>query len=178
MSHPGTEHGEANQRRQSLRFVAVAQDDPRARPMLDDLALEYATRYGHPVELLREEIFTYPAAEFSAPGGALVLGDDGEHIVAGGAFRRFDVQTAELKRIWTSAAHRGRGYGRQVVYELERRIASLGYRRIHLTTGWQQPEAVALYVTAGYTAEFDPALYPTGRVPHAFSKQVPSPHSR
>jgi hypothetical protein len=32
--------------RSDLRFVPVEQDDPLAEPLLDDLAVEYATRYG------------------------------------------------------------------------------------------------------------------------------------
>ena len=34
--------------------------------------------------------------------------------------------------------------------ELEHEIAARGYRRIFLTTGPRQPEAVALYLAAGY----------------------------
>jgi GNAT superfamily N-acetyltransferase len=65
--------------------------------------------------------------------------------VTGGAFRRFGVvdgtETAELKRIWTDSRYRRRGYGRILLAELEARIASLGYRRVYLTTGDRQPEA-------------------------------------
>lgn len=30
--------------------------------------------------------------------------------------------------------------------------------RIYLTTGWRQPEAVALYLAMGYTPLYDPSL--------------------
>ena len=33
---------------------------------------------------------------------------------------------------------------------LEAEAAALGYRRVHLETGLRQPEAIALYETAGY----------------------------
>jgi hypothetical protein len=38
-----------------------------------------------------------------------------------------------------------------VLAELERIAASQGYSRVYLTTGPRQPEAVALYASAGYT---------------------------
>ena len=80
--------------------------------------------------------------------------------MTGGAFRRFGVvegdETAELKRIWTDRRHRRLGYGRILLAELESRIASLGYRRVYLTTGDRQPEAEALYTAAGYTRLSEP----------------------
>lgn len=97
------------------------------------------------------EFRQYPAADFTAPDGALlVLLDDGRP-VASGAFRRYDTETAELKRMWTHPAHRRRGFARRMLTELETEAAARGYRRIHLTTGWRQPAAAALYRAAGYT---------------------------
>ena len=41
----------------------------------------------------------------------------------------------------------------------------LGYPRLYLTTGPRQPEAVGLYLRAGYTPLFDPAAEATGPLP-------------
>jgi GNAT superfamily N-acetyltransferase len=71
--------------------------------------------------------------------------------VTGGAFRRFDAETAELKRIWTDRAHRRRGYARALLAALEAETATRGYRRLYLITGNRQPEAEALYDATGYT---------------------------
>jgi len=38
---------------------------------------------------------------------------------------------------------------------LEQRASLAGYRRIFLTTGFRQPEAVKLYLSLGYEAHFD-----------------------
>jgi GNAT superfamily N-acetyltransferase len=76
--------------------------------------------------------------------------------VTGGAFRRFDDQTAELKRIWTDSGHRRRGLARALLDELEAEITVRGYRRVYLTTGDRQPEAEALYLATGYTKLTDP----------------------
>lgn len=169
--------------------------DPLVGPLLDGLAHEYSTRYTGLLtpDELRDELAHDGAEEFAAPGGALVLVlEDGEP-VAGGAYRRHTepehgeparladpgvrdasgaptVATAELKRIWTHAAHRRRGLARVVLAALERRAREAGYPRIYLTTGPKQPEAVGLYLAAGYTPLFDPAAYPGDAVPHGFEK--------
>lgn len=153
-------------------FIAVAQDDPLAAPLLDDLGREYRSRYGDLTGTEYADMRSYPAAEFAAPGGALIVGLRAGEPVAGGAFRRLDPSTAELKRIWTASAHRGRGYGKLVVAELERIARDRGYRRIYLTTGPRQPEAVGLYLSADYRPLFDPALPAEQVGVHAFEKRL------
>lgn len=157
---------------QTLHFVAVHQNDPLAAPLMEDLAREYASRYGRALEEQYRDLTTYPAAEFEPPGGALIVALADGVPIAGGAFRQYDNTTAELKRIWTAATHRKRGYGTLVVAELERIAAERGYLRIYLTTGWRQPEAVALYLAAGYTALFDPSLPSEEIGVHPFEKSL------
>ncbi|QHT56437.1 GNAT family N-acetyltransferase [Cellulomonas sp. H30R-01] len=169
-----------------LEVVSVPLSDPRVQPLLDELATEYLTRYA---ELfgerdLREEMDRYPAEQFVPPAGELVLLLEAGEPVAGGAFRhrtepelgpvellerpaardaegRPALPTAELKRIWTSSAHRRRGLARRVLAELEPRAEAAGYRRLYLTTGPRQPEAAALYLATGYRPLFDPSDPPT-----------------
>jgi len=71
--------------------------------------------------------------------------------VTGGVFRRYDADTAELKRIWTDRAHRRRGYAKALLAALEAETAARGYRWLYLITGNRQPEAEALYDATGYT---------------------------
>lgn len=156
----------------ALRFVAVHQSDPLAAPLLDELSVEYNARYGGRVAEEYRDLHAYPAEEFDPPGGALIVALCGGALVAGGAFRQFDLTTAELKRIWTASGHRRRGYGRLVVTELERIAAQRGYRRVYLTTGWRQPEAVALYLATGYTPLYDRTLPAEEIGRHAFEKQL------
>ncbi|WP_241976415.1 GNAT family N-acetyltransferase [Cryobacterium algoricola] len=154
-------------------FVYVAADDPLAQPLLTDLAAEYHSRYGSYFgESASTEISRYPVDAFAAPDGAfVVLVRDGIPI-AGGAFKRFDERTAELKRIWTAATHRRQGLARLVVAELEAESARRGYDRVFLTTGPRQPEAKNLYLVTGYTPLFDTALTPDEVVIHAFAKSL------
>jgi GNAT superfamily N-acetyltransferase len=151
-------------------FVAVHQTDPLAAPLLADLALEYTTRYGGDASQMYGELRDYPAEEFAPPAGALIVTTFNGEPVAGGAFRRYDATTAELKRIWTASAHRRRGYGRLVVAELEKIALQRGYTRVYLTTGWRQPEAVALYLAAGYTPLYDLSLRSEEIGRHPFEK--------
>jgi GNAT superfamily N-acetyltransferase len=158
-----------------LTVLTLPMHDPRVRPLLDELAVEYDTRYGDLFgrSAAADELNRYPAEEFEEPHGALlVIQEDGESI-AGGAFRRYDETTAELKRIWTHSAHRRRGLGRLVLAELEALAAARGYIRLYLTTGPRQPEAKHLYLNTGYHAQFDVDADPETIGPLAFTKDLP-----
>jgi GNAT superfamily N-acetyltransferase len=155
-----------------LRFVTVGQHDALAEPLLVELAIEYSTRYGGTPERVSSWLRGYPAGEFEAPTGGMLIGVLDRRPVTGGAFRRFDDRTAELKRIWTDSAYRRRGLARALLAELEADIALRGYLRIYLTTGDRQPEAEALYLATGYTKLTDP-LEAEGEVyPMAFLKEL------
>lgn len=157
-----------------LLVRAVGTADPLARPLFDDLAREYGTRYGGTPEQVRQELERYPASEFTEPRGVLLLLLEDGAAVAGGAYRRYDERTAELKRIWTHPAHRRRGLARRVLRELEHRAAANGYDRVFLTTGPRQPEARHLYLSTGYAPQFDVGADPETIGALAFTKDLPA----
>ncbi|GAA3715718.1 GNAT family N-acetyltransferase [Streptomyces tremellae] len=152
-------------------WVRVRASDPLVAPMLRQLGDEYSARYGKDAHT---ELAGYPAEEFEPPHGVLLLLLEQGAAVAGGAYRRRDASTAELKRIWTHPAHRRRGLARRVVAELEQ-TAAAGYARVYLTTGPRQPEARALYLAAGYTPLFDLAADPETIGPLPFTKDLVPP---
>ncbi|MGO4690717.1 GNAT family N-acetyltransferase [Glaciibacter sp. 2TAF33] len=132
-------------------------DDPLAAPLVEELGREYDERYGLNDGIPSSaELSRYPAELFQpSHGGAfLLLLVDGQ-AVAGGAFKRVDDDTVEVKRVWTHSEHRRRGYARLVMAELEIEAARRGNRTVVLTTGARQPEAVALYLSLGYQPLFD-----------------------
>ena len=142
---------------QSLWFLETTQDDVRALPLVDELSREYDERYepndGVPSSY---ELHRYPVSQFTAAeGGLFLLLLDGAETVAGGAYKRVDDETVEIKRVWTASEQRRNGYGKRVMDELERRALAAGYSRSVLTTGARQPEAVALYLGIGYEPLFD-----------------------
>lgn len=135
----------------TIEVRRVRQWDPEAAPLVAGLTHEYTTRYGPS----GAQEMTRPADVFKPPYGQFLLLVEAGQAVAGGAFMRFDDETAELKRIWTHERHRRRGLARRVLIELENEVKAFGYTRIYLTTGPKQPEAKALYLATGYTPLFD-----------------------
>ncbi|GGO95372.1 GNAT family N-acetyltransferase [Wenjunlia tyrosinilytica] len=141
--------------------------DPAARPLVEELHREYNERYGP-----NEEVYRYPPEEFAPPAGAFLLLLENGGPVAGGAFRRYDEETAEVKRMWTSSAHRRRGLARRALRALEDEARAYGYRRMYLTTGPRQPEARGLYLAEGYSPLFDLTADPETIGPLPFEKAL------
>jgi ribosomal protein S18 acetylase RimI-like enzyme len=155
-----------------LRFLAVGQDDPLAEPLLAELAVEYASRYGATEQAVAKWLRGYPADEFAPPNGGLLIGVLNGLPITGGAFRRFDDSTAELKRIWTDSRYRRQGHAKALLAELETQIAARGYRFVYLTTGDRQPEAEALYLSTGYRRLDEPLPAEREVYPLAFQKTL------
>jgi GNAT superfamily N-acetyltransferase len=83
-------------------------------------------------------------------GVFLVARLDGEPIGCG-AIRRHGEDECEVKRMYVAPEARGRGVARALLAALEEAAAGFGYRRLVLETGVQQPEAIALYESEGWT---------------------------
>jgi GNAT superfamily N-acetyltransferase len=142
---------------ESAEVLVTSPDDPLAAPLVEELSREYDERYGLNDGIPSSaELSRYPSAVFTAEQGGtfiLLLADGAP--VAGGAFKREDETTVEVKRVWTHSAYRRRGLARRVMAELEAEARRRGMRRVILTTGARQPEAVALYLSLGYEPQFD-----------------------
>ncbi|UXN73270.1 GNAT family N-acetyltransferase [Devosia sp. A8/3-2] len=144
-----------------------------ARPLVEQLTTEYRNRYGNYFgEDSSAEMNRYPPERFADPDGAFILLLRDGRPIAGGAFMRYDDNTAEFKRMWTDADHRRRGPAQRVLAELESRAAAKGYSRVYLTTGFRQPEAAKLYLKSGYTALFDVTAEPEAIQIPAFEKAL------
>ncbi len=155
-----------------VSFIQVSPTDERAVILLADLEREYDERYHDLLDEAAEtEINRYPVERFLPPDGAFVLLLLGGDVAAGGAFMRYDEDTAEFKRIWTHRDHRRKGLSRLVLTELEAEAARRGYTRVFLTTGPRQPEAQALYATSGYTV-LDVLEVEPGFFVHPFEKAL------
>jgi GNAT superfamily N-acetyltransferase len=70
--------------------------------------------------------------------------------------------------------HRGWGYARAVLAELERTAAAAGRRRAVLETGTRQPEAIALYTSAGYLPIARFGVYRDAPNSRCYAKDLPS----
>jgi putative acetyltransferase len=70
--------------------------------------------------------------------------------VACGAFKAFDAESAEIKRMYVLPQHRNKGIAAAVLQQLEQWANEEGYTSTVLETGMKQPEAIHLYQKSGY----------------------------
>jgi len=82
---------------------------------------------------------------------------------------------SEIKRMFVAPAHRGHGHARTVLAALERASAPAGRRRMILETDTRQPEAVALYVSEGYTPIPGFGVYRDDPRSRCYAKPLPCP---
>jgi GNAT superfamily N-acetyltransferase len=126
----------------ALRIAAV--DEVIASGLIAELDADLLSRYpGEPINGIDAE-------EFRAAGGLFVVAGIGEHLAGCGAFRPYDRDIVEIKRMFVKSAHRGHGIGRAILRRLEDEARQRGFRFAVLETGNRQPEAIALYEASGY----------------------------
>lgn len=121
-------------------------NDPRAATLMNAQQRELRELYQDTDE--RTEPFD-PGTLAGESSVLLGLEEEGE-LLACGALKRLDAHDAEVKRMYTVPAVRGRGLGRQILNGLVERGQALGYTRLLLETGDQQHAAIQLYKGAGF----------------------------
>lgn len=132
----------------SIEISVTGYDDRVSQAIIADALADLGVRYGSssgddtPVD----------AGEFTPPGGRfLVAWADGEPAGCGGWRTLADDETvAEIKRMYTAPAWRGRGVATAVLRAIEETARDAGKKRLVLETGQRQPEAIALYAKLGY----------------------------
>jgi GNAT superfamily N-acetyltransferase len=96
-----------------------------------------------------ERIFATREAFGGAGAAWLVLYEDGRPVGCGG-LRPLAPGVGEIKRMFVTGRARGRGHGRRLLRELERRAVARGNRSLRLVTTEVLGEALALYEAEGY----------------------------
>jgi len=79
-----------------------------------------------------------------------VIAYDAEQPVGCGAIKAFGTDAMEVKRMYVSPPSRGKSIALQILTELETWAKELDKTKTVLETGQKQPEAIALYLKAGY----------------------------
>ncbi|WP_313810980.1 GNAT family N-acetyltransferase [Glutamicibacter sp.] len=158
----------------AVSHLVVPVSDPRLAPLLEALTIDYTERYGDGGV---REMASFPAHEFQPPHGIFVILQWEGQTIAGGAYRRYDEHTAEIKRIWTHQDFRRRGLATATLTVLEDEASAQGYNSIYLSTGPYQPEALALYLARGYQPLFDPSGDTSKLRDLAFTKALPTSKS-
>lgn len=144
------------------RFTECPVTDAAAHTLLTAYFAERARSF--PVSQGRYQPAFPAAGQFVPPRGVFVMLSDpwsprsGPHadgFVGCGGIRRLDTGPPttvryEIKHLWLDPSVRGRGWGRNLLRELERRAVGFGATEVVLDTNASLTAAGALYVSAGY----------------------------
>ena len=131
-----------------VEVVEIRYDDPVIQALTREVQAEYGRLYGGDGD-------TSPIdpEQFVPPRGVFLLASlDGAAAGMGGWRLGGPADgDAEIKRMYVRAGRRRGGVARQILAELERTAARAGVKRLVLETGTAQPEAIALYRSAGFS---------------------------
>jgi len=130
---------------ENIDIRAARFDEPAVQALIALAMAELSRRYGG-----SGDDTPVAAADFVPPAGAFLVASDPSGALIGCAGWRSHEEDAELKRMFTIEAARGRGVARQVLGALEESARAHGRKRVILETGDKQPEAIALYEKCGY----------------------------
>ena len=119
-------------------------DEPAVQRLIAEAMAELSRRYGG-----TGDDTPVAATDFAPPGGAFFVAYAGDELLGCAGWRAHG-EDAELKRMFTMPAARGRGVARRVLVAIEESARERGCKRVILETGDKQPEAIALYLKCGY----------------------------
>jgi GNAT superfamily N-acetyltransferase len=123
-------------------------------PVTDERAQRALTDYFHSRELGfvgGTYRITFPdPATFEPPAGEFLLVIDGDQVVGCGGIRRLAPERYEVKHLFLHEQTRGKGWGRQLLSELEQRARNFGATEIVLDTNATLEAAGGLYKSMGY----------------------------
>jgi GNAT superfamily N-acetyltransferase len=142
-------------------------DGPAGTLLVEELRAEINVRYAADVATMTPEEAALDDAAYLAevtadlvrrPHGCFVVARlDGELVGCGAVKRYHPVDgsepvdgVGEIKRMYTVPAARRRGVSSAILARLEDLAVELGYHRLVLETGTEQPEAMALYEARGW----------------------------
>lgn len=82
--------------------------------------------------------------------GGIVLCKEKNNYIGCAGIRKFNIETAELKRMWVSPTARGNGIGKKILSAAINLAVSKNYKAIVLDTLDQMHPAIELYKKAGF----------------------------
>lgn len=126
-----------------LRLNRTNSDDADFRQLVRLLDADLAVRDGE------DHAFYAQFNKVDSIRHAVVIYENGQPVGCG-AFKPFDENSVEIKRMYVLPANRGFGIAAAILMELETWAGELGHARCVLETGQKQPEAIALYSKSGY----------------------------
>jgi putative acetyltransferase len=122
-------------------------DGPESRRLLGALD-DYLNSLYRP----EENFLDLPANDVAEGRGVFLVARQDGVAVGCGAVRRISPTTAEVKRMFVTAAVRGGGVGPRILAELEAWARSAGITRLVLEAGDRQADAIRFYERSGFVA--------------------------
>ena len=132
-----------------LRFAVVPLEEEPARSLEEAMRDEMTELYGD-LDLRHPRMPKAGPAELGPPGGAFLVGYDGDAPVCCGGIKALPDGACEIKRMYVVPEARGRGVARALLAVLEDAARERGYAIARLDTGPRQPHAERMYREAGY----------------------------
>jgi GNAT superfamily N-acetyltransferase len=145
---------------------AVPFESAIAQTLVAEVQQEYVRRYGG-----HDETPVDPA-EFAPPLGTFLVARVGSTAIGCAGLRRHGDGVVEVKRMFVRPEHRRRGHARRLLAALEDAARANGDTRVVLETGLAQPEAIALYTSAGYQPIEGFGFYKDAPLSRSFAKSV------
>ena len=127
-----------------LYYKRCSSDNENFKELVALLDADLALRDGN------ENVFYAQFNGINALKNCVVFYSD-ETLVACGAFKEFNKDCVEIKRMYVQPSFRGKGIASKTLVVLEEWAKELNYSYAVLETGLRQPEAIALYKKNNYT---------------------------
>jgi GNAT superfamily N-acetyltransferase len=151
-------------------------DSPMVRALVDAMIADIEERYASTGEADDPEAeWALDSDDVTPPRGVFLVAYLDAEAVGCGAIRPLPSagpHVAEVKRMYTTPRARRRGASRAILRRLETEALRLGYRRLQLETGLRQPEAIALYESAGYQRIANYGYYASSPLSMCFAKDL------
>ncbi|WP_156322471.1 GNAT family N-acetyltransferase [Leucobacter musarum] len=128
-----------------IELIDVEWADPRVVALHEAMSAEVGPRYAESIG--QRAPVPVDAADIVATVLALRNGEP-----VGTAALKCTGEFAEVKRVFVHAHGRRLGFASRLLRAVEDHAAALGYRVVHLQTGFRQPDAIALYEREGWRA--------------------------
>ena len=142
-------------RGEEAKIISVDWLDPRAVHLRESMDREMTAVYASQFSLHSPEAQRELGAAFTVEPStvvATVLAIVGTIAVGHAGLRPYgDRGSLEVKKVIVGVAHRGRGFSRRLMVELERIARERDAPSLVLQTGDRQPAAIALYESLGFS---------------------------
>ena len=102
----------------------------------------------------------------------VVVAYQNEQAIGCGAFRKFDANTVEIKRMYVKVTYRGSGVANTVLSSLEQWASEEGFTKCVLETGNRQIDAIKFYKKSGYRSIPNYGQYAQMEESNCFEKLV------